>query len=147
MAGVDLTTTLGVKPWLVAFVLYSTFWLGFGMISGLIWKNFAARAHSILLLATFAGIMSPCIAIVVRQMNWGVLPCRKTVQSIPDSTTRVSIRYRTEYPFDQRGDESSRRPRSEMARWKTRIQSPRRLSLQAPCSGLHRLNPDLCGPG
>jgi beta-lactamase regulating signal transducer with metallopeptidase domain len=52
----------------------STLWLTVGLIAAAIWRRQASRAHSLLLLATFAAIVTPALTFFVSRMQWGRLP-------------------------------------------------------------------------
>jgi beta-lactamase regulating signal transducer with metallopeptidase domain len=64
--------------WIVAW--QSTLWLTIGLVAGGIWRRRAGRAHSLLLLATFAAIVTPALTLFVSRMQWGGLPGRAGVQ-------------------------------------------------------------------
>ncbi len=70
--------SLGRVCWIVAW--QSTLWLTIGLVAGRIWRRRAGRAHALLLLTTFAAIVTPAPTLFVSRMQWGALPGRVGVQ-------------------------------------------------------------------
>jgi beta-lactamase regulating signal transducer with metallopeptidase domain len=70
--------SVGGLCWIVAW--QSTLWLTLGLVAAGIWRRQAGRAHSLLLIATFAAIMTPALTLFVSRMQWGRLPGPAVVQ-------------------------------------------------------------------
>jgi hypothetical protein len=61
----------------------TTLWLAVGLLVSRLLQKHAARAHSALILATTAALISPILTATIRQMDWGVLPAREVKRPEP----------------------------------------------------------------
>lgn len=77
MGSSDSLGSLLIDSRLATLLLHTTVWLAIASLARFIWAKYPARAHRAMTQMTVAAIISPCAAIGIQILGWGLLPSQR----------------------------------------------------------------------